>query len=153
MESDKVLNKHCCMYTPMYPDQLWNNLLWECESNTNILSIHITCRREASALDASNYHTTEEHENKIVPMKLKHVQGSHIHSLSWNIDAFSDKVTCHLNRWGHPFSKTASQNTRGKENICFHTAQCLHYTHINNPKVISFVIHVSCVAGKTAPKL
>lgn len=51
-------------------------------------------------------HNTKK-EIKGVPMKLKHIQGSNIHSLPRNIDILTHKTTCHLDRRWHPLCETA----------------------------------------------
>ena len=51
--------------------------------------------------------TKHEEGDKRLPMKLKHVQGSNIHSLPGNIDILTHKTTCHLDRRWHPLREAA----------------------------------------------
>ena len=84
--------------------------------STKIIGIHIT--KNYAAISSIIALGQLSRKKKIfIPMKLKHIQGSHIHSLPRNINTLPDIATCHLNRWRHPFSKTASHNRRGKHAV------------------------------------
>lgn len=70
-----------------------------------------------------NKDITDGRERKIerehwIPMKLKHVQGSYIHSFPWYIDVLPHITTCHLNRWWYPLCKTASHIHNQIVKIC-----------------------------------
>ena len=62
-----------------------------------------------------------ENVNSYLPVKLKHIQRRHIHSLAWDINAIPDITTCHLHRWWHPFCKPAYSILNRNMNFQFST--------------------------------